>query len=138
MLLLSTGMRRNEATHLRRSEWDSERRIITITHDKAARHRLKPKQIPANDIAATVLDILGLEPLEVPMLDVAGGGRLDGILEHLALHGRRRCLLSVALLRFVRRRLAATAAEDPPDEPPGAKAALPPSLRRHGLITLPK
>src|SRR5690606_37318434 len=33
---------------------------------------------------------------------------------------------------------AATAAELPPDEPPGASAALPPSLRRQGLITLPK
>src|SRR5690606_13794886 len=35
-------------------------------------------------------------------------------------------------------RRAATAAELPPEEPPGASAALPPSLRRHGLITLPK
>ncbi|PZO68533.1 MAG: hypothetical protein DI636_08850 [Pelagerythrobacter marensis] len=33
---------------------------------------------------------------------------------------------------------AATAAELPPDEPPGASAALPPSARRQGEITLPK
>src|SRR6478735_8651861 len=33
---------------------------------------------------------------------------------------------------------AATAVLEPPDEPPGASAALPPSLRRQGLITLPK
>jgi len=32
---------------------------------------------------------------------------------------------------------AATAAADPPDEPPGVKAALLPSLRFHGLITGP-
>ncbi len=33
---------------------------------------------------------------------------------------------------------AATAADEPPDEPPGASGALPPSARRHGEITLPK
>ena len=33
---------------------------------------------------------------------------------------------------------ADTAAELPPDEPPGAIAALPPSLRRQGEMTLPK
>src|SRR5687768_16555977 len=33
---------------------------------------------------------------------------------------------------------AATAALLPPEEPPGARSALPPSCRRHGLITLPK
>ena len=33
---------------------------------------------------------------------------------------------------------AATAAELPPDDPPGVSGALPPSLRRQGLITLPK
>src|SRR5437868_11915833 len=33
---------------------------------------------------------------------------------------------------------AATAVELPPDEPPGASGALPPSARRHGEITLPK
>jgi hypothetical protein len=33
---------------------------------------------------------------------------------------------------------AAIADEDPPDDPPGASAALPPSLRFHGEITLPK
>src|SRR6188768_2321231 len=32
---------------------------------------------------------------------------------------------------------AATAVLEPPDEPPGASAALPPSLRRHGEMTLP-
>src|ERR1700744_4531844 len=32
---------------------------------------------------------------------------------------------------------ADTAAEEPPEEPPGASAALPPSLRFHGEITLP-
>src|SRR5690242_4004222 len=32
---------------------------------------------------------------------------------------------------------AAIAAEEPPDEPPGASGALPPSLRRHGEMTLP-
>src|SRR6201991_5011222 len=32
---------------------------------------------------------------------------------------------------------AATAVDEPPDEPPGASAALPPSLRRQGEITLP-
>src|SRR3569623_2945089 len=32
---------------------------------------------------------------------------------------------------------AAIAAELPPEEPPGASGALPPSLRRHGEITLP-
>src|SRR6201996_684536 len=32
---------------------------------------------------------------------------------------------------------ADTAAEEPPEEPPGASAALPPSLRFQGLITLP-
>ncbi len=32
---------------------------------------------------------------------------------------------------------AATADDDPPDDPPGASGALPPSLRRHGEITLP-
>jgi hypothetical protein len=32
---------------------------------------------------------------------------------------------------------AATAAEDPPDDPPGASGALPPSLRRQGETTLP-
>ena len=32
---------------------------------------------------------------------------------------------------------AATAAALPPDEPPGASAALPPSLRRHGEMTGP-
>src|SRR5690606_32590197 len=31
-----------------------------------------------------------------------------------------------------------TTAALPPDEPPGAISALPPSLRRHGEITLPK
>ncbi len=60
LVLLSTGMRRNEATHLRRDEWDSENRLVTITRDKARRHRAKssPKQIPANDITAAVLDHL--------------------------------------------------------------------------------
>ena len=33
---------------------------------------------------------------------------------------------------------AAMAEDDPPDEPPGANAALPPSLRRQGEMTLPK
>ncbi len=33
---------------------------------------------------------------------------------------------------------AAMAADEPPEEPPGASAALPPSLLRHGLMTLPK
>ena len=33
---------------------------------------------------------------------------------------------------------AATAAELPPDEPPGVSAALPPSCRRQGESTLPK
>ena len=33
---------------------------------------------------------------------------------------------------------AAIADDEPPDEPPGASAALPPSLRFHGLMTLPK
>ena len=32
---------------------------------------------------------------------------------------------------------AAIAAEDPPDDPPGASGALPPSLRRQGEITFP-
>ncbi len=34
--------------------------------------------------------------------------------------------------------LPATTAALPPDDPPGASGALPPSLRRHGLMTLPK
>ena len=58
LVLLSTGMRRNEATHLRREEWDSENKLITITRDKSRRHRSKPKQIPANDITAAVLDYI--------------------------------------------------------------------------------
>jgi len=33
---------------------------------------------------------------------------------------------------------AAIADELPPEEPPGASAALPPSLRFHGEMTLPK
>src|SRR5262245_28264952 len=32
---------------------------------------------------------------------------------------------------------AAIAADEPPEEPPGASGALPPSLRLHGEITLP-
>ena len=32
---------------------------------------------------------------------------------------------------------AATAADEPPDEPPGASGALPPSVRFHGEMTLP-
>src|ERR1700712_4127380 len=32
---------------------------------------------------------------------------------------------------------AAIAEEEPPEEPPGASGALPPSLRRHGEMTLP-
>ena len=32
---------------------------------------------------------------------------------------------------------AATAAAEPPDEPPGVSAALPPSLRRQGEMTGP-
>ncbi len=32
---------------------------------------------------------------------------------------------------------AAIAADEPPDEPPGASGALPPSARRHGEITVP-
>ncbi len=32
---------------------------------------------------------------------------------------------------------AATAAAEPPDDPPGVSAELPPSLRFHGLITGP-
>ena len=32
---------------------------------------------------------------------------------------------------------AATAAAEPPDDPPGVSAALPPSLRFHGLMTGP-
>ena len=32
---------------------------------------------------------------------------------------------------------AETAVLEPPEDPPGASGAFPPSLRRHGLITLP-
>lgn len=58
LLLLSTGMRRNEATHLRLDEWDSKAKVITLHRDKAHRRRSTPKQIPANDITAAVLDLL--------------------------------------------------------------------------------
>src|SRR6476469_3062014 len=34
--------------------------------------------------------------------------------------------------------LAATAAELPPEDPPGVNAALPPLVERHGEMTLPK
>lgn len=58
LVLLSTGMRRNEATHLRREEWDSKNKLITISRDKARRYRIGAKQIPANDITAAVLDYI--------------------------------------------------------------------------------
>ncbi len=60
VLMLATGMRRSEATHLRRDEWDSARRLITITRDKAVRHRKahEPKVLPANDEAAKILDAI--------------------------------------------------------------------------------
>ena len=43
----------------------------------------------------------------------------------------------VSVAVAARHRSAATAADEPPDEPPGTSAAFEP-LRRHGLTTLPK